>query len=110
MNCDTYKPGDVVGGREVVLCSRCGRKWTVPVGNNMHAACKAPPRAREIGHWAALLLSVFGITKSRYLWLKRIAGLKPSCRCNQREAALNTLGTRAQRFMAWLIGIFYQRQ
>ena len=55
---------------------------------------EAWPRWHELGHWAALLLAVIGLDKRTWRWIKARLGLVPECGCDQREAAMNTLGSR----------------
>jgi hypothetical protein len=47
-----------------------------------------------LGDYLAAALHRVGVTRARYVRLKRWLGLRPTCRCPQRQAALNTFGRR----------------
>jgi len=47
-----------------------------------------------LGDYVAAGLHAIGITKQRYVAIKRLLGLKPQCRCKERREKLNNLGRR----------------
>lgn len=93
-------------GRRVVKCVRCGwiSKPTPHSHDKIHRNCTALPMPHEWGHWLAFLLSMFGLTKGRYIAAKAAIGLNPSCGCDRRESSYNALGARFAAFVRWLRG------
>lgn len=94
MNCtwrDIPDSTDARGWRRVE-CIRCGLQLhpTPHEHGKIYAECLAWPRWHELGHWTALWLEVFGLSKKRWAWLVGAKG----CGCGQREAALNHAGSR----------------
>ena len=51
-----------------------------------------------LGDYLAAGLHRAGITRARYLWMKRLLGLSPMCRCGERQRSLNAFGSRLR---AW---------
>lgn len=52
-----------------------------------------------LGDYVAAGLHRIGITRARYLRVKRLLGLTPACRCPQRQRSLNALGGRIRAFI-----------
>lgn len=85
------------------ICQRCGRVIHSPHHPSLwrgdDVLCYAWPFWHELGHWLSLLLAAVGLNPRRYVWLKTKLGLHPKCGCGQREAALNTWGDKARRWL-----------
>lgn len=97
MNCDFQQIGTECAKR-IVSCDRCHRTLRTPyVAERVRADCPAWPRPWEVGHWVALWLDVFYLSKKRWAWLQWKLGLQEpgNCAsCEEREMWLNTLGGR----------------
>src|SRR5262245_36769117 len=88
---------------------KCNRRrciwkvWKPPWSDVIDARCRGWPYWWEIGHWIALRLEAWGITKPRYA---RFLG-KDNCQpCDEREAALNSGG----RWLDKLVSHFIRAQ
>ncbi len=85
---------DKVTGWHIYYCQRCKEHIHSPYGLDRQAHyCRAWPLPQELGKWVALFLAACYITK-------KPGGCKP---CQQREEALNTLGSRIR---AWHLSIW----
>jgi hypothetical protein len=81
---------------ERVKCTRCGlslkpKNNTPP--DRVRALCVAWPRWHEWGYWTELLLEAAGISKQRWLWIRKKMGLAGPCGCENRETAMNVAGS-----------------
>lgn len=56
-----------------------------------HQMCNPPGLGDRVAAWLAWI----GITAHRYKRLKKTLGLRPECRCRQRQQQLNELGPRS---------------
>lgn len=68
--------------------------------DRIFAECNRWPKCHELGHWLALILEAFFLTKRSWLRLKMLCGFKPVCGCQKREESLNTLGKRLAALVA----------
>ena len=94
-------------GRCRVRCVRCER---VPKTRSNHPAsryhfpgCTGTPFWWELGAWSEIILGVFGLRRSTYLWFKSRLGLQPQCRCQQRSERLDQLGLKLRDWL--LLGL-----
>lgn len=87
-------------------CGRCKRSWHMSGmpsewrGDPVY--CFSKPEWWEFGCWVAIGLAVVGITKKRYGWLTGTPGCRGCQSCEEREVALNTVGSRFARWLAAL--------
>lgn len=106
MKCDWEQFGERDDdGKALARCSRCGLQLKNPTDSPLDkigAECHAWPRGSEWGHWAALLLEVFGLSKQRWAWLLGQCGVIAPCGCSEREAWMNTLPGRINAARNWL--------
>lgn len=86
-------------------CARPGcnlkTSWTPHCADRIKfGPCNGLPFPHELGHWIALVLEAFFLTKSSWLRLKILSGFKPVCGCQKREESLNSLGKRLAALVA----------
>jgi hypothetical protein len=114
MNCRWIQVDDPSGLR-TYYCPRKGCKTKnklIRIPNTSRrlepAKCYGRPEWHEFGSWLSLLLGIFWITPESVgllLWLLGFKKKRSKCRrCGEREAALNTLGSRFNQALAWLTG------
>lgn len=88
-------------------CVRCERKtgFTPHEHHQIHARCSALPLWKELGHWIAFLLGVFGLDQPTWNRILRWLGFVNPCGCDKRIAKMNSAGeyavALAVKFLAW---------
>ena len=95
MKCDFSDTDDMHhSGRRVGKCARCGQLGLLPEGGweRLYSECIGLPRLHEWGGWLELILEAMFLTKHRWLWLKSKLGQNPTCGCEQRQEAMDTIG------------------
>ena len=106
-------------GWRVLQCERCGKKTGLTPHKPeriVSPGCRAIPLWHEWGHWLAIFLELFGLSKARWAWLNFRLGLTavPTCNCEAREAWLNTLGgrlsKRTDRLGKWLYRLLVRQR
>jgi hypothetical protein len=100
VNCD-WKIDEPKQGRAVVKCARvgCTNRLYAESPAGCIARCRAidDPRSVRIvssglGDRVAKLFAAVGITEARWLALKGVVIVQPSCRCQKRRETLNRWG------------------
>lgn len=79
---------------DVATCTACGRTMRVVRGlraDQYFAECTGDVREQPLGlgDYTEQVLSAIGITKERYVAVKELFGLAPTCDCEERKAWLN---------------------
>lgn len=82
-------------------CPACGIRARVPAGaDRIVCLCDYEQLGGVtpgLGDWIAAGLHRIGVTRYRYQLLKKRLGLKPTCKCPQRQQSLNAIGRLASR-------------
>lgn len=85
-------------------CPACGIRVRVPAAaERIVCVCDYEQLGgvqAGLGDWVAAILHRCGITRYRYLKLKKWLGLKPHCNCPGRQAWLNWLGRKLRTLAA----------
>jgi hypothetical protein len=109
MRCELSISETDANGWHTYRCNRVGCPSAPKTPHSLdrivnNTVCRGLPHWHELGGWLALFIGIFGITQRNYNWLRYKLGFVKPCGCQQREAALNTLGSRFNQALAWLTG------